>query len=53
MSVIGSLKGSSKGSLPGQPIPSITINNIALVREIDKNIKYKTIKPFIGKYNKL
>ena len=26
---------------------------ITLVREIDKNLKYKLIEPFLGDYNKL
>ena len=53
MSVVGSSKGSSKGSSPGQPTPSTTTNDTALVGEIDKNIKYKTIEPFTGERNKL
>jgi hypothetical protein len=41
MSIIGSSRSTPQS------------NTMALVREIDKNIKYKTIKLFTGEYNKL
>ena len=43
MSILGEGKGTKAKEL----------KRTTLVREIDKNLKYKLIKPFLGDYNKL
>ena len=37
----------------GKGIKAKEPKRVIIVREIDKNLKYKLIKPFLGDYNKL
>ena len=43
ISVLGEEKG----------VKTTESKRIIIIREIDKNLKYKLIKPFVGDYNKL